>query len=428
MKTVNSPETELKRAVLATFLWEDQFYVNGVDNATLISQLVDEVSPEFVSALAVEARTKHNLRKVPLYLLRLLAAQGKLKAETLVEVIQRPDEIGAFLELYWKDNASAPLSNQVKRGLARCFNKFNEYQLAKWDKNSAKVSLRDAMRLVHPKPESATQAEIFQKLSNNALATPDTWETQLSAGANKREVFTRLLEQKKLGALAFLRNLRNMQTSGVDSNLIVDYSRTVNTDRVLPFRFITARGNGFDAMLNSMMLRSLENHDKLSGKTILLIDVSGSMFHSKVSQKSDLDRFDAAAALAMLCREVCEEVEVYTFSDRLVPVDVRNLHGFMLVNALKYSQANRGTDLTYALSTLSQSISHTGAERLILFTDEQSTSRNVPNKNVLRNVKNKYSVNVAGYSRSSLDFNEWLSITGFSESVIKFIYELEQAE
>ena len=44
----------------------------------------------------------------------------------------------------------------------------------------------------------------------------------------------------------------------------------------------------------------MENQPKLPGKTVFLVDVSGSMFGKRVSEKSDLDRFDAAAALAVL--------------------------------------------------------------------------------------------------------------------------------
>ncbi len=39
-----------------------------------------------------------------------------------------------------------------------------------------------------------------------------------------------------------------------------------------------------------------------------------------VSGKSDMTRMDAACALAMIVRELCEDVHVYTFSNRVVKV------------------------------------------------------------------------------------------------------------
>jgi len=52
------------------------------------------------------------------------------------------------------------------------------------------------------------------------LATPDTWEVALSAGASvdKREAWERLLAENKLGAQALLRNLRNMAEPGWTSS------------------------------------------------------------------------------------------------------------------------------------------------------------------------------------------------------------------
>jgi hypothetical protein len=56
-----------------------------------------------------------------------------LVAETLARVIQRADELAEFVAIYWKDGR-VPLSGQVKKGLAAAFPKFDEYQLAKYDR------------------------------------------------------------------------------------------------------------------------------------------------------------------------------------------------------------------------------------------------------------------------------------------------------
>lgn len=408
-------QQQLKRVVLANMLFEDQFYINGKSTADLVTSLVPKVAPEKVAEIAVEARSVYKLRHVPLVLCRELARIGKLKAETLTSVVSRPDEIGEFISLYWKDKKQ-PLANQVKKGLAQAFSKFNEYQFAKWNKNSAAVKLRDALFLVHAKPKDEAQTELFKKIASDTLEVADTWETNLSAGADKRETFTRLLQEKKLGALAFIRNLRNMSQAGVDESLIRSYAKTVNTDRVLPFRFIAAARMmpQFEDMLEGMMLRSLESHEKLPGKTVLLIDVSGSMFGAKVSSKSDLDRFDAAAALAVLAREICEEVEIYSFSHGAVRVAPRR--GFALVEAIRASQSHGGTRLGHAMTQINMGTTY---DRVIVFTDEQSSDR-VPTPR-----GKGYVINVASY-QNGINSGAYTTITGMSEAVIDFIQMSEK--
>src|SRR5690349_10274226 len=112
---------ELRRSVLTCLLWEDTFYEKGNDIAKRIAELVAKNKPEDVAALAREARGKMQLRHAPLFLIRELARRkgtGTLTADALESVIQRADELGEFVQLYWKDKKQ-PLSAGAKRGLAR---------------------------------------------------------------------------------------------------------------------------------------------------------------------------------------------------------------------------------------------------------------------------------------------------------------------
>src|SRR6201993_2687165 len=206
-----SNELQLRRSVLACLLWESQFYEDGVAIAGRIAELVPKVEPERVAALAVEAREAMKLRHAPLLLVREMARHKThrgLVAETLTRVIERADELAEFVAIYWQ-NGRAPLSAQVKKGLAAAFTRFDEYALAKYDRANP-VKLRDVLFLCHAKPVDTAQAELWKRLVAGELATPDTWEVALSGGADKREAWERLLEENKLGALALLRNLRNM--------------------------------------------------------------------------------------------------------------------------------------------------------------------------------------------------------------------------
>jgi len=211
-----TPEQQLRRSVAACLLWEDSFYESGEDIAKRIASLIPLCRPEFVAACAFEARTKMKLRHVPLLLVREMARLPQHKAlvgKLLPDVIQRADEITEFLALYWKSGREK-VSKQVKLGLAAAFLKFNEYALAKYNRDGA-VKLRDALFLCHAKPDTPEREALWKRLIDGKLVTPDTWEVALSGGADKKATFERLMAEKQLGALAFLRNLRNMKQAGV---------------------------------------------------------------------------------------------------------------------------------------------------------------------------------------------------------------------
>jgi 60 kDa SS-A/Ro ribonucleoprotein len=236
-----TPEQALRRSVLACMLWESQFYEDGVEIASRIRELVPQVEPARVAALAIEARVQMKLRHAPLFLVREMARHAThrgLVAETLARVIHRADELAEFVAIYWADGR-APLSGQVKKGLAAAFPKFGEYALAKYDRAGA-VRLRDVLFLCHAKPRDAEQAAVWKRLVDGTLATPDTWEVALSTGGDKLASWERLLAERKLGALALLRNLRNMKEAGVSEELVLAALGAMKTDWVLPFRFLAA--------------------------------------------------------------------------------------------------------------------------------------------------------------------------------------------
>ncbi|HEY6304974.1 MAG TPA: TROVE domain-containing protein [Candidatus Angelobacter sp.] len=413
-----TPELQLRRSVLACMLWEDQFYEDGVAIAGRVRELVAKVPAEKVSALAVEAREKMKLRHAPLLLVRemaRLATHRHLVAETLLRVIQRADELSEFIALYWSEGKQ-PLSAQVKKGLAAAFTKFDEYALAKYNRASP-VKLRDVLFLCHAKPVDAAQAELWKRLVEDQLATPDTWEVALSSGADKRQSWERLLAENKLGALALLRNLRNMAEAQVPEQAIRDGLARMKTERVLPFRFIAAARYApqWEAELEQAMFRALqgqtsEGQAKLPGKTVLLVDVSGSM-DAPLARRSEMRRNDAAYGLAVLLREVAENVSIYSFSDNLVQAPARR--GFALRDAINASQRHSGTYLGKALGEITEKY-----DRLIVITDEQSHDA-VPNPKA-----RGYVINVASY-HNGVGYGQWTHIDGWSDSVIEYVRAAE---
>ena len=432
-----SPDLELRRSVLSTFLGEDQFYENGQSIKTRIANLISNVKPEMVAALAIQARNDYNLRHIPLFLAREMARYPEhrvLVSYVLDNIIKRADEIAEFLSIYWAEG-KCPLANQVKIGLANAFNRFNEYDFAKYNQDNA-IKFRDVMFLVHPCPDDITKARsfskqdrkkgkkrpasdkelLFNKIAQNTLQVPDTWEVRLSAsnGEGKKKIWEELLDNGKLGGLAFLRNLRNMVDAGVNRTKVINYFQKANFSRVLPFRFISAvkHAPNFAAQLETAMLSCLDSRNKINGRTALLVDVSGSM-DSPLSQKSENNRLETAYALAILAREMFSDVDVYTFSDKVIKMR-NDLRGFSLRDQMHQSQAHSGTDLGSAVKLVNQA----DYERVIVFTDEQSRSKVDDPKNI------GYMINVAS-AKNGVGYGKWVHIDGFSEAVIDFIREIE---
>lgn len=452
----------LRRSVMSCLLWENEFYESGQTIADRILALAGEVPAEVLAQTAVEAREVAKLRHAPLLLLVALAKHGsgsRIVSTTIARVIQRADELTEFLTLYWalnpkRDGRNAPLSAQVKRGLALAMQKFDAYQLAKYDRER-EVRLRDVAFLAHAKPGHRYTGEIAAKLVNKSffpaatkssgflvkeayeldgtpgLGAPDTWEVALSTGGDKKDEFTRLLAGGKLGYLALLKNLRNMHEAGVDRSLVIEALRArKGADRVFPFRFIAAAraAPSFEAAIDEALVASIAEMPRLLGRTLVLVDVSGSM-DEKLSGKSDLTRMDAAASLASILP--ADDQRVFSFSTRLVEVPARK--GMAGVEAIIKSQAHGGTALAQAVAA-ANTIPH---DRLIVITDEQATSgpyvglglrsahdaRRVPDPVA----KRAYMINVAS-AKNGVGYGKWTHIDGFSENVLRYISEIESAD
>lgn len=429
-----SPEMQLRRSVLACLLWESQFYEDGVEIGGRIAELVPKVAAEKIAALAIEAREQMKLRHAPLLLVREMARHKTHRtpvSETLARVIQRADELAEFVAVYWKDGR-VPLSGQVKKGLAAAFPKFDEYQLAKYDRGGP-IKLRDVLFLCHAKPRDEAQATMWKKLIAGTLTTPDTWEVALSSGGDKREAWERLLREQKLGALALLRNLRNMREAGVSDKLVVSALGEMKTDRVLPFRFIAAARYApkHEADLEQAMFRSLKSQAALPGTTALVVDTSPSMWMARLSRNSDMDRFEAAAGLAILLRETAERVNVYAFNEKEYEVPPRR--GFALRDALAATKAgwSRG-GLAVAAAN------RDGYDRIIVITDGQwhysdTTTVQGYGEGDPQTVapapltKQAYMINVASY-KNGVGYGKWMNIDGWSDSVIEYIRALERTK
>lgn len=450
-----TPEQQLRRSVKACMLWEGEFYESGETIAQRIIDLVVKVPAAKVKEIAIEARTKDNLRHVPLLIASAMSRYAPHRdhvADTLEAIIQRPDELAEFLAIHAKINGiplnavKKTIPAQVKKGLARAFTKFNEFALARYNRD-ADVRLRDVAFLTHVKPRDKVNGINIAKLVNKdrypkatkssgfkvakeyglkkfeRLPIPDTWETELSAGKDKGETFARLITEGKMGGLAMLRNLRNMEQAGVDRGIIKHGLDNLKSERILPFRFIAAARHvpNLEDLIEPAMLKCLEGKLKIPGKTILLVDVSRSM-DCKLSSKSEISRLDAACGLAILLREVCEEVQVTTFSSTMVVVP--NRRGFALRDAITTSQPHGVTYLARAIDKFAE----VDFDRIIVITDEQTMGEALSVKQAIEKCSGKGClINVAS-AQNGVGYGKWLHIDGWSDSVVDYIIEAEAME
>ena len=348
-----TPEMELYSAVVTASL-SNLFYEKQDDRVERISTLVGKVAPEFVAQLAVYTRNVMNLRSIPLLLVVELAkvhSGDNLVSRTVAKVVNRADEIMELLMCYQWRNANyrgakklAGLSSQIKKGLQIAFNQFDEYQFAKYNRSNLEVKLRDALFIIHPKAKDEKQQAIFDKIANDNLDVPYTWEVELSAlGQNKfaneqmkRQAFANkweeLIYSEKVGYMALMRNLRNMLETQVSHNGISTVCNRladpaqVAKSKQLPFRYLSAyreiekinslsTSTVMNALENAVMAsaRNIEGFDK-NTRVLIASDVSGSMY-SPISVNSTIMLYDVGLLLSMIFHNSCDQVITGIFGD-----------------------------------------------------------------------------------------------------------------
>lgn len=434
----NSPEAALKRAVMANLLWEDNAYQDGKSIADTIKKLIPKTPPEIVYQIAYDARHIQKLRHVPLFIACQMTrhqTHRPLVGKLLSKIILRPDELTEFLALYWQEG-KIPIAKQVKKGLATAFLKFDAYQLAKYNRKNT-IKLKDVMFLVHPKPKTNEQAQLFKMLADNTLPTPDTWEVALSAGQDKYQTWCRLIAEHKLGALAYLRNLRNMQKVGVPNELIYQGLLSLNTKKLLPINYLSAAKHApdFNDILEKMMLQSLANLPKLSGHSVFIVDVSGSM-NSRVSSQSNMTRLDCAIAMAILASGLCETITLYATAGNDYTCihqtqKLSNRMGFGLGNVILKAADNLGHGgiftrqcLEFIQNDLQKQPNYQKPERLLVFSDSQDCDRVQKLPQPFAN--NNYIIDVSAHTHGINYQGVWSAeISGWSEHFLRFIAALE---
>jgi hypothetical protein len=295
-------ELELVSILLTSFA-NDSFYRSAGDTFDQLKSLIKKCDKKFVAKAAVYARAQFGMRSITHVVASELAkyiSGEKWSKDFYSSIIYRPDDMMEIISYHKANNGK--ISNSMKKGLAKAFDKFDRYALAKYRGEGKGYKLIDIVNLVHPVPVEKN-AEAINALVKGDLKSFDTWETDLSkagqtAGSEeekadlKKDVWIKLVKEKKLGYFALLRNLRNIIEQAPE--IIPQALETLTNEAiikkslVLPFRFTTAfeeiakLSNGKivrDVLiaLNKAVDISVNNVPKFDGETLVVLDVSGSM-------------------------------------------------------------------------------------------------------------------------------------------------------
>lgn len=467
-----TPAEELYSAVVTTGL-SDANYEKGNDRLERIQSLIKKNDPEFVAKLAVYARKDMYLRSIPLVLTTELAKQisgTDLVSKTVDGVVQRADEITELLAYYQLANKRTDtkklnkLSKQIQKGLVKSFNKFDEYQFAKYNRK-AEVTLKDALFLIHPKAKDENQQAVFNKIANNTLETPYTWEVELSVlgqtkfanDAERKLAFKNKWEEmifsNKLGYMATMRNLRNILEAGVSPdamNKVCRYlsdERAVSNSKQLPFRFLAAYRElkTIDSPYLSSVLEALEDAVVVSAKNIkgfgfdtsvvIAADVSGSM-QKAVSGKSKILLYDIGLLMSMILQSQCKNVVTGIFGDRWLRVPMPKNGILRNVDAFYKREGEVGYSTNGYLVIEDLIKRGEQVDKVMLFTDTQLWDSS-GNRNSFENLWNRYKAiapnaklyifDLAGYGTQPLDIrkNDVHLIAGWSDKIFDVLNALE---
>ncbi|MFA6711194.1 MAG: TROVE domain-containing protein [Candidatus Caldatribacteriota bacterium] len=458
-KTPNAKE-DLVRKVLTTFFGEPKFYGNvNEQTKDLVSAIRNMCckDPAFVRNLAIYARNTLNLRSVTHAIMAEMAAVNESKPfvrEVMKEVVVRPDDMTETLA-YFLNNYGKPVPNSLKKGLADVFPKFDEYQLQKYNRNQA-VKLKDILCIAHPRPSTMEYSDMWKRLLEDNLKTPYTWETVLSARGNNKETWEELIESGKVGYMALLRNLRNILKA--DPNNVNKVMQTLsNRDRVLksrqlPFRFYAAYREieQFPSFNTEAALETLEeaigfsvgNVERLSGKTLLSADGSGSMTWSKPSQRSTITCAEIAGLLMSIAQHSCDSAITSTFSNTFEPL-VLNRQSGVLTNTRKVVREMQvgATNMFLIFKWLLDKNIYT--DRIIVISDDQAHpdfagggghfGRRGNAREYFEQYRAKVNRNVwlhimdtAGYGRQQFLGENVNYVAGWSDKVLSFIPLVEK--
>lgn len=316
LQAIKGPEHVLFETVVSTLYGNDSYYESSNDKVKRMIAALNSVvtthglhGARYAMNVARFAREEMFIRTMPIVMtvelskiLRDKNLQLNGFKDAVSYLIQRADELTdmyAYALTVFGSKSKIPLA--IKKGVANAFNKFDAYQLGKYNRSEG-LKFRDLLRIVHPKPVDIIHAEIFNKIMSETLEAPYTWEVELSGNGqlpkeeqkSKAQIWTELIERQgsgSLGYMALIRNLRNMKEAGISDETWMTVANRikdpigVQKSKQLPFGFINAydvaKANAVPTVVLNALTEatelSLSNMPELGKRIWIILDCSGSM-------------------------------------------------------------------------------------------------------------------------------------------------------
>ena len=449
-------KTKLVTQVLTSFFNESKFYGdNSEDLEKTVLKLIG-TDPEFVSKMAIFARREFNMRSVSHVLVGYLAHEingKKYVKETVKNIVLRGDDATEILAFYLS-KFGKPIPNSLRKALRDAFTRFDEYTLAKYKGDSKSVKMRDILCLCHPTPTSEEQSKAWKDLLEDTIKPAYTWETELSAKGNNKETWEELIASNRLPYMATLRNLRNILNAKPDNlEKVLKYisnPEAVRKSRQLPFRYYAAYssifGNAFpdrrvmDTLEDAVDI-SIENLQKIPGKTMIAIDVSGSMSQN-ISNKSDIHCCDIAMMLGVIANRICEDATVYTFDTSINKLYIPHRNG-ILDTVRNMRMTGGGTNMSLPFVQIQNDFVQNGIvyDRTIVLSDNECNTcgsygwyRTRPMQEYADEYRKLsgnrnfwvHAIDLCGYGTQQFAGPKTNIIAGWSEKVFEFIRLAEE--
>lgn len=422
----------LRRVTSANILFESNFYENADTTMSEMARLISIVNPQDTINLAIEIRDRQGLRHTPLWMLVLVHDLHKSDvSDAIVKICTRPDMLMDLSKMFmaYHKQQKLKLPKPFKRGIAKALEKFGEFQLARYKKDSHEIKLVDLVNLCHPKANEGLTKLIKGELKSEAL------ENELSAGKDHISVYTEQINSNTLGSLAILRNLGNFDKKGLSPVLIRKAISQVNSKWITPLDYIKAYKNtnvAYVKELNDSMRKSFESF-KIPGRTLVCIDVSGSMDNA-LHGKSDFTRLDLALGLGAVAPCFFENVTlVFTAGSdsarkgahEIVPSDLGlNLYSYR-------KTVGSGGIFTYQLCEWlkSQGLAQ-DHDRLVVISDSQDIdvsrgSSVIPDTTPYNT---SYIIDISAHKNGIKTSNWTAEINGVSDKLFHYIKEMEDAQ
>ncbi|MFI6658383.1 TROVE domain-containing protein [Streptomyces sp. NPDC050523] len=420
--------------------------------ARLVRQLAVE-DPAWTAGLLGWLRGEGNLRTASIvgaaeYVKARLdagATDGPANRQVVASVLRRPDEPGELLG-YWTAMYGRSVPKPVKRGIADAVRRlYSGTSLLKYDTSSKGYRFGDILNLVHaaPDPDKPWQGALFQyaldRRHNPDTAVPPaadrvltahrelmalpvgerravvasqdgaerlaaagmTWEALAGwlQGPMDRAAWEAVIPS--MGAMALTRNLRNFDEAGVSDEVAAHVAARISDpaevarSRQFPFRYLAAYRHApslrWSYPLEQALGHSLANVPALPGRTLVLVDRSGSMFFSRMSDRSELSRADAAAVFGAALALRAADADLVEFGSSSNRIKYRK--GESVLKILGRFGDLGGTDTTGAVRA-----HYRRHDRVLIVTDEQYaySHHGDPTEQVPPHVP-VYTWNLAGY-------------------------------